>query len=94
MKSSNCKKNVKISRMKNFFYENGKYNDDIRMVYEDLLSMGLSSQNVEKCVRLVLEKLAKVKVRRLPKVTFTKNVSRSKMFGANPCCISVIRKSG
>ena len=25
------------------FYENGKYNDDIRMVYEDLLSMGLSS---------------------------------------------------
>ena len=32
------------------FYENGKYNDDIQMVYEDLLSMGLSSQNVEKCV--------------------------------------------
>ena len=24
------------------FYENGKYNDDIRMVYVDLLSMGLS----------------------------------------------------
>ena len=56
------------------FYENGKYNDDIRMVYEDLLSMGLSSRNVENCVRLVLEKLAKVKVGRLPKVTFTKNM--------------------
>ena len=41
------------------FYENGKYNDDIRMVYEDLLSMGLSSRNVEKCVRLVLEEAGK-----------------------------------
>ena len=56
------------------FYENGKYNVDIRMVYKDLLSMGLSSRNVEKCVRLVLEKLAKVKAGRLPKVTFTKNM--------------------
>ena len=41
------------------FYENGKYNDDVRMVYEDLLSMGLSSGNVEKCVRLVLEEAGK-----------------------------------
>ena len=72
------------------FYENGKYNDDIQMVYEDLLSMGLISRNVEKCVRLVLEKLAKVKVGRLPKVTFTKNVSIRKMFDTNVCCISVI----
>ena len=30
------------------FYENGKYSDNIRMVYEDLLSMGLISRNVEK----------------------------------------------
>ena len=36
--------------------------------------MGLSSRNVENCVCLVLEKLAKVKVNRLPKVTFTKNM--------------------
>ena len=56
--------------------------------------MGLSPQNIEKCVCLVLGKLAKVKVGRLPKVAFTKNVSRSKVFGTNPCCISVIRKSG
>ena len=41
------------------FYENGQYNDDIRMVYEDLLLMGLSSRNVEKCVRLVLEEAGK-----------------------------------
>ena len=44
------------------------------MVYEDLLSMGLSSRNVEKCVRLILEKLPKVNVGRLPKLTFTKNM--------------------
>ena len=37
-------------------------NDDIQMVYEDLLSMGLSLQNVEKCGLLVLEKLPKVKL--------------------------------
>ena len=44
------------------------------MMYKDLLSIGLSSRNVENCVCLVLEKLAKVKVNRLPKVTFTKNM--------------------
>ena len=56
------------------FYENGKYNNYIPMVYVDLLSMGLSSRNVEKCVCLILENLAKVKVGRLPEKTFTKNV--------------------
>ena len=44
------------------------------MVYVDLLSMGLSTRNVERCVRLVLEKLAKAKVGRLPKVTFAKDM--------------------
>ena len=47
------------------------YNADVRMVYEDLLSMGLSTRNVEKYVRLVLEILTKVKVGRLLKVTFS-----------------------
>ena len=76
MKSSNCKKNLKLSQTKKNLnlYENGKYNDDIRKVHEDVLSMGLSSRNIEKCVRFVLEKLAKVKVGRLPKVTFAKNM--------------------
>ena len=41
------------------FYKNGKYNDDVRMVYEDPISMGLSTRNVERCVRLVFEKLEK-----------------------------------
>ena len=57
------------------FYKNRKYNDDVRMVYEDLLSMGLSTRSVERCVRLVLEKLAEANVGRLPKVTFAKDVS-------------------
>ena len=56
------------------FYKNGKYNDDVRMVYEDLLSTRLSTRNVERCVRLVLEKLAEAKVGRLPKVTFAKDM--------------------
>ena len=54
------------------FYENGKYNDDIRIVYENLLSMGLSSRNVEKCVRLVDEELVKFKLGRFPKATLPK----------------------
>ena len=37
------------SNEKNFnFYENGKYSDDIQMGYEDLLSLSLSSWNIEK----------------------------------------------
>ena len=44
------------------------------MVYEDLLSMGISTRNVERYVRLVLEKLAEAKVGRLPKVTFAKDM--------------------
>ena len=56
------------------FYKNGKYNEYVRMVSEDLLSMGLITRNVERCVRLVLEKLAKAKVGMLPKVTFAKDI--------------------
>ena len=44
------------------------------MVYENILSIGLSSRDVEKCVRLVLEKLSTVKVGRAPKVTFPKTM--------------------
>ena len=60
------------------FYKNRKYNDDVRMVYEDLLSTGLSTRSVERCVRLVLEKLAEANVGRLPKVTFAKDVSQAR----------------
>ena len=44
------------------------------MVYEDLLCTGLSSGNIEKRVRLILEKLANAEVGRLPKVTFAKDM--------------------
>ena len=64
----------KVSEKALNFYKNGKYND-VRMVYEDLLSMGLSTRSVERCVRLVLEKLAEANVGRLPKVTFANDVS-------------------
>ena len=40
------------------FFEKNKYSDIIRMVYEDILCMDLSTRNVEKIIKLVLEKLA------------------------------------
>ena len=53
-------------------FKNGMYNDSVRMVYEDLLCMGLSTRNVEKVIRIVLEKLAGISVEKLPKPTFAK----------------------
>ena len=79
-----------VSEKKLNFYKNGKYNDDVRMVYEDLLSTGLSTRSVERCVRLVLEKLAEANVGRLPKVTFAKDVSRGKRTSPNTCSHKVI----
>ena len=51
------------------FFENNKYTDTIRMVYEDTLCMGLSNRNVEKVIKIVLEKLASTECDRLPKAT-------------------------
>ena len=51
------------------FFENNKYTDTIRMVYEDTLRMGLSNRNVEKVIKIVLEKLASTECDRLPKAT-------------------------
>lgn len=51
-------------------FQEGKYNDSVREVYSALLSMNVGVSNVEKIVRLVLEKMAHVKVDRLPKKTF------------------------
>ena len=42
------------------------------MVYEDILCMGLSTRNVKKVIKIVLEKLAGVECERLPKATFSK----------------------
>ena len=54
------------------FFEKNKYSDIIRMVYEDILCMGLSTRNVEKVIKLVLEKLAGIECNRLAKSTFSK----------------------
>ena len=35
------------------FLENGKYVDEIRMLYEDLLCLGVSTNNVENVIRNV-----------------------------------------
>ena len=42
------------------------------MVYEDILCTGLSTRNVEKVIKLVLEKLAGIECDQLPESTFNK----------------------
>ena len=49
-----------------FCFEEGKYKDVIRMVYEDLLMLVVSKGNVEKVIRLVLERVAGKMLDRLP----------------------------
>jgi signal recognition particle GTPase len=48
-------------------FEGGKYKDNVREVYLALLSMNVGVKNVEKIVQTVLEKMASIKVDRLPK---------------------------
>ena len=63
-----------LSSQKLSFFQNKKYTNKIRSVYEDLLCFGVSSRNVEKVVRIVLEKLAGITCDRLPKATFSKDM--------------------
>ena len=53
-------------------FEKGRYKDVMRMVYEDILMMGVSTRNVERVIRLVLEKVAGIKVDRLPSECFAR----------------------
>lgn len=46
---------------------NGKYNDEVRILYYELMSMNVSIHNCEKVVRSVLGRLADLKIDRLPK---------------------------
>ena len=39
---------------KAIFFHNGRYDDKIRAVYQDLMCMGLSSRNVEKVLKIIL----------------------------------------
>ncbi|XP_066935310.1 reticulocyte-binding protein 2-like [Clytia hemisphaerica] len=53
-------------------FRNGQYSQEIRMVYEDLLMLGISTANVQHAVRTVLKQLAGLEIDRLPKATFAK----------------------
>ena len=44
------------------------------MVYEDILMMGVSTRNVERVIRLVLQKVARVKVDRLLSECFARYI--------------------
>ena len=63
-----------LSSKKASFFQNNKYSNKIRSVYENLLCFGVTSQNAEKVVRIVLEKLAGITCDRLPKATFSKDI--------------------
>ena len=51
-------------------FQDGKYTDEVRTVYEDLLCWGVGVENVEKVVRTVIQNLGGLQYGRLPKVTF------------------------
>ncbi|KAL5011134.1 hypothetical protein ScPMuIL_013439 [Solemya velum] len=77
--SENAELREKADLMNTFFnkvttFHGGKYNDSVREVYAVLLSMNVGVSNVERIVRLVLEKLGNVEVDRLPKKTFAETM--------------------
>ena len=53
-------------------FQEGKYCDEVRQVYEDLLCYGLGSRNIEPVIGTVLKKLAGLDAGRLPKASFAK----------------------
>ena len=63
-----------FSSQKLSFFENSKYTDTIRTVYEDILCKGLSTRNVEKVIKIVLQKFAGIECDRLQNATFSKHM--------------------
>ena len=61
-----------FSSQKLSYFENRKYIDTTRMVYEHKLRMGFSTRNVEKLIKIVLEKFTGTECDRLPKATISK----------------------
>ena len=53
-------------------FDKNRYKNEIREVYQDIMTLVGGANNVEKLVRNVLEKIAGLKVDRLPKSTFAK----------------------
>ena len=71
LQNENIILNEKIDElMSNKTFQGGKYNDNIREIYAALLSMNIDVKNVEKVIKIVLEKMANLQVNRLPKKTF------------------------
>ena len=56
------------------YFHNGKYTDEIRSVYMDLLSMNVGTANVEQVIRIFLRKLCNLNPDRLPGQIFAKNI--------------------
>ena len=53
------------------FFHNGKYDDCIHMVYQDLMcTAGLSARNVQHAIEVVLKELADIEVEQLPNTAF------------------------
>ena len=55
-----------LERKSDTCLKKNKYSDIIRMVYEDFFCIGLGTTNVEKVIKLVLEKVAGIECDRLP----------------------------
>ena len=53
-------------------FQNGRYIDDVRACYQDLVLMGVGTNNVERVVRTVLKNFTKLDVESLPKATFSR----------------------
>lgn len=53
-------------------FQKGRYVDEVRAAYEDLLCWGVGVENVENVVRAVLENLGGLQCGRVPKATFAR----------------------
>ena len=74
------------------FFENGQYTHNIRMVYEDLLCMGLSSRNRKKC-KAHLGKIGKCWGWKINQSNLCqKYVFRNQSIVSNSTCVNFDRK--
>ena len=47
-------------------YENGKYVDQVRKVFIELLNFDVKTRSIASAIKLIIEKLSDLKVKRLP----------------------------
>ena len=74
-------------------FENGRYNNDIRLTVYELLSMGVGSKKVADIMRTVLQRVGKLKVGRLPKPTIVKYMATEQGLLAKQAAFDSIRNS-